>query len=84
VVISYLNVSTRYGAARPNLQIDVIGLSHWNASHDIHPIELLMKRGEWLHARQEAKINSIQTIEDAVFDYEEAYRMPPPKGFEHW
>jgi hypothetical protein len=49
-----------------------------------HPIEVLMKRAEEQYAAVQEKMRSVVTLADAVRDYEETWKMPPPGGFDKW
>lgn len=49
-----------------------------------HPIDILIAQGKQRAAEVEAKIASIVSLEDAVRDYEQAFGMKPPRGFERW
>lgn len=49
-----------------------------------HPIEILIKRAEEQHQAVQDKLAAVETLEDAVRDYEVMWRMPPPLGFDKW
>ena len=49
-----------------------------------HPIEILIKRAEAQHQAVQDKLAAVETLEDAVRDYEVMWRMPPPLGFDKW
>nr|XP_019013499.1 uncharacterized protein I206_01567 [Kwoniella pini CBS 10737]OCF52280.1 hypothetical protein I206_01567 [Kwoniella pini CBS 10737] len=68
------------------ISIDHKGLVYLDkeAENDLHPIKKLIERGKELAEKQKSKIESIQSIEDAVDDYVDTFSMKPPKGFDHW
>ncbi|WVQ98701.1 hypothetical protein IAU59_005832 [Kwoniella sp. CBS 9459] len=67
------------------LAIDHRGLTHYTpGSNKVHPIEALIERGKEMAKELEKKIERVKTVEDSVDDYEEAFGMRPPKGFESW
>lgn len=49
-----------------------------------HPIEQLIDRAKEQAALIENRISSIQELGDSVEDYENAFTLPPPKGFDEW
>lgn len=67
------------------VSINEKGLMAFNpALHDRHPVEILLERGRAQAKAIEERIASVKTLEDAVADYEKAWGMKPPKGFDHW
>ncbi|RSH91311.1 hypothetical protein EHS25_009610 [Saitozyma podzolica] len=80
-----------YGSTAPKavssdgVEIDSRGYINYVPGKTLaHPLELLVERGKRLAAEQEAKIREVQTLEDAVDEYEREYGMKPPKGFDKW
>ena len=49
-----------------------------------HPIQSLIERGEVLARDIERKLRTIETLKDAVADYQKAFSMAPPRGFDDW
>jgi hypothetical protein len=49
-----------------------------------HPIEALLEEAEIKAEAIEHKNKGIKYLRDAVADYEKAFGMPPPRGFEKW
>jgi hypothetical protein len=49
-----------------------------------HPITTLIRRGKNKAEAMENKIQGIRFLRDAVKDYEDAFGMKPPRGFEKW
>lgn len=49
-----------------------------------HPLTTLIKAAERKAAEVDARIQSIQSFEDAVDDYHRAFGMDPPRGFKKW
>lgn len=49
-----------------------------------HPITMLIKEAQRKAELMDAKIQSIQSFEDAVNDYRRAFGIDPPRGFKHW
>ena len=43
-----------------------------------------MQRAEEQYEAVQAKLKGVRTLEDAVRDYEELWKMPPPAGFDKW
>lgn len=67
------------------VSVDEKGFMTFNpALHDQHPVELLIERGRAQAKAIEDRIASVKTLEDAVADYEQAWGMKPPKGFDYW
>jgi hypothetical protein len=63
---------------------DKRGLVTYEPTSKRHPIELLIENAKIQAQQLQARINSIETLEDAVADYKDAYGMTPPKGFNQW
>jgi hypothetical protein len=73
------------GVSSDGVAIDSRGYTNFVPGKTVtHPLELLVERGKRLAAEQEAKIREVQTLEDAVDEYEREYGMKPPKGFDKW
>lgn len=73
------------GVSSDGVEIDSRGYINYVPGKTVtHPLELLVERGKRLAAEQEAKIREVQTLEDAVDEYEREYGMKPPKGFDKW
>lgn len=73
------------GVSSDGVEIDSRGYINYVPGKTVtHPLELLVERGKRLAAEQEAKIREVQTLEDAVDEYESEYGMKPPKGFDKW
>jgi hypothetical protein len=70
----------------PDIQVDERGHVAYNpvAHATAHPIKLLMDRAKKQVAQLEDRLKSVHTLQDAVNDYERAWKMKPPKGFEVW
>jgi hypothetical protein len=51
---------------------------------DTHPIAELIARGRRTAAEHEARKKAVDSLEKAVQDYERAFGMSPPEGFERW
>ncbi|WRT67118.1 uncharacterized protein IL334_004084 [Kwoniella shivajii] len=69
------------------LTIDHKGLIHWKEhehNYESHPIGLLIERGKELARLQKDKIDRIRNLKDSYGDYQEAFGMNPPRGFDVW
>jgi hypothetical protein len=51
---------------------------------DEHPLLELIARGKELAAEHTAKKDSVDSLESAVLDYQAAFGMNPPEGFDAW
>jgi beta-1,2-xylosyltransferase len=71
-------------AALHDLEIDHRGYTAYSPSDTKHPIERLMERAKKQVKALESRINQVETLDDAVEEYETSYGMAPPKGFEDW
>ncbi len=49
-----------------------------------HPITTLISEARLKASSIEAKIERIQSLEQAITDYEQSFGLPPPLGFEQW
>jgi hypothetical protein len=58
--------------------------SHEEKKLSVHPITTLIKEAERKAEQMDARVDSIQTFEDAVDDYRRAFGMEPPRGFKKW
>jgi hypothetical protein len=67
------------GIARETSQLHE-DTSTWEA----HPLLELMARGREIAVDHQRKRESVDTLERAVEDYQEAFGMAPPEGFEVW
>lgn len=56
----------------------------FEADVDTHPIAELIARGRRTAAEHEARKKAVDSLEKAVEDYERAFGMSPPEGFERW
>lgn len=69
----------------PDIEFDERGIMAYDPElHDKHPVELLVERGKRMAESIEARIAKVDTVAAAVDDYEQAYGMPPPRGFDSW
>lgn len=69
----------------PDIDYDERGIMTFDpANHTKHPVELLIERGRRMAAAIEARAAKVNSIAAAVDDYEKAYGMPPPRGFDAW
>lgn len=67
-----------------DVEVDRLGLTHYDGSSSTHPIELLIQRGKQQAAALEGRINEVHNLDHAVEEYERGFGMPPPRGFERW
>lgn len=68
-----------------SLEIDSHGLVTWvSGTTDEHPIKRLIARGAKVAQEIEGRRQEVQSLEDAVDDYERAFKMRPPIGFDSW
>lgn len=51
---------------------------------DKHPLLELIARGKELAAEHAAKRDSVDSLASAVLDYQAAFGMNPPEGFDAW
>ena len=49
-----------------------------------HPIELLIERAKLQAVQQDAMIRSVMTLDSAIHEYEKAFALRPPGGYERW
>jgi hypothetical protein len=56
----------------------------FQADVDTHPIAELIARGRRIAAEHEARKKAVDSLDKAVEDYERAFGMSPPEGFERW
>ncbi|WVR05243.1 hypothetical protein IAU60_002255 [Kwoniella sp. DSM 27419] len=66
------------------IRVDSRGLTYLGPESDAHPIEALIARGKELNDRLEARIAKIHSVEDSAKDYQRAFSLEPPRGFETW
>lgn len=68
-----------------SLEIDSRGLVTWTSGTAAeHPIKRLIARGAKVAQEIESRRQEVQSLEDAVDDYERAHKMRPPIGFDSW
>ena len=67
-----------------SVKIDSRGLVAYDPRDQVHPIERLIERGRKLAEAMQMRIDTEDSLPDAVKDYERAYGMKPPRGFDKW
>lgn len=68
----------------PEVKLDQRGLFHVDSEQTRHPIELLMEKAKLQKEAQDERIARVLTPADAAAEYEAAYKMKPPFGFDKW
>ena len=66
---------------KPNTHGHLIVSSNYTG---VHPIKTLIKEAEEKAKAIEKKNKSIKYLRDAVADYETAFGVRPPRGFDEW
>ncbi|KAL7423911.1 hypothetical protein Q5752_001496 [Cryptotrichosporon argae] len=74
----------RSGGGLDNDDIDERGWLAWDPRASSHPIERLMARAKQQAAAVDASIGEVESLDDAVEEYERAFKMRPPPGFNKW
>ena len=73
----------KYGTVGALSQFDSLMTTHRDPKV-LHPIELLIQRAEAQHRAVQRKLRTVVTLADAVQDYEDTWKLPPPLGFDKW
>jgi hypothetical protein len=66
---------------KPNTHGHLVVSSNYTG---VHPIKKLIKEAEEKAKAIEKKNKSIKYLRDAVADYETAFGVRPPRGFDEW
>ena len=67
------------------ISIDERGLTAYvEGKSKKHPIEALIERGRRLAKAQEAQIREVMSLSDSAEEYEKAFGLKPPKGYDAW